>query len=78
MTAAVPTTQATLAHHHHHDHHHNRDGDSGPYRDEDALSTLPLLASKYPHVRQAFHKPKTKLAQAEGTATWYRRVVRDR
>ena len=41
--------------------HHNRDTDSsGPYRDEDVLLSLQLLAylSKYPHVRQAFYKPR--------------------
>ncbi|KAI0926308.1 hypothetical protein AcV5_008803 [Taiwanofungus camphoratus] len=42
--------------------HHNRESDSmGPYRDEDVLLGLQLLAylSKYPHVRQAFYKPRT-------------------
>jgi len=40
--------------------HHHRDSDSGPYRDEDVLLSLQLLAylSKYPHVRQAFYKPR--------------------
>ena len=41
--------------------HHTRDTDSsGPYRDEDVLLSLQLLAylSKYPHVRQAFYKPR--------------------
>lgn len=40
--------------------HHHRDADSGPYRDEDVLLSLQLLAylSKYPHVRQAFYKPR--------------------
>jgi hypothetical protein len=40
--------------------HHSRDGDAGPYRDEDVLLSLQLLAylSKYPHVRQAFYKPR--------------------
>jgi hypothetical protein len=44
----------------HHHHHHHRDPDSGPYRDEDVLLALQLLAylSKYPHVRQAFYKPR--------------------
>ena len=44
----------------HHRSHHNRDGESGPYRDEDVLLALQLLAylSKYPHVRQAFYKPR--------------------
>ena len=40
--------------------HQHRDIDSGPYRDEDVLLSLQLLAylSKYPHVRQAFYKPR--------------------
>lgn len=43
-----------------HGSHHHRDTDSGPYRDEDVLLSLQLLAylSKYPHVRQAFYKPR--------------------
>jgi hypothetical protein len=43
-----------------HGAHHHRDSDSGPYRDEDVLLSLQLLAylSKYPHVRQAFYKPR--------------------
>lgn len=62
----VPTTNvrpagpgATLAGMHHH-HHHHRDAEAGPYRDEDVLLALQLLAylSKYPHVRQAFYKPR--------------------
>lgn len=41
-------------------HHHHRDADAGPYRDEDVLLSLQLLAylSKYPHVRQAFYKSR--------------------
>ena len=41
-------------------HHHHRDSDQGPFRDEDVLFSLQLLAylSKYPHVRQAFYKPR--------------------
>ncbi len=43
-----------------HHHHHHRESDAGPYRDEDVLLALQLLAylSKYPHVRQAFYKPR--------------------
>jgi hypothetical protein len=39
---------------------HHTTSDSGPYRDEDVLLSLQLLAylSKYPHVRQAFYKPR--------------------
>ncbi|KAF9230393.1 hypothetical protein BU15DRAFT_91118 [Melanogaster broomeanus] len=38
--------------------HHHRETDPGPYKDEDVLLSLQLLAylSKYPHVRQAFYK----------------------
>ena len=34
--------------------------ETGPYREEDVLLSLQLLAylSKYPHVRQAFYKPR--------------------
>lgn len=40
--------------------HHHRDSDQGPFRDEDVLFSLQLLAylSKYPHVRQAFYKQR--------------------
>ena len=39
---------------------HHTASDSGPYRDDDVLLSLQLLAylSKYPHVRQAFYKPR--------------------
>ncbi|RPD69748.1 hypothetical protein L226DRAFT_493928 [Lentinus tigrinus ALCF2SS1-7] len=51
---------------HHHHHHHSREVDSGPYRDEDVLLSLQLLAylSKYPHCRQAFYKPRTSFHPA--------------
>lgn len=50
------TAGTTTSHH----HHHHRDSESGPYRDEDVLLALQLLAylSKYPHVRQAFYKQR--------------------
>ncbi|KAF9016140.1 hypothetical protein BDZ89DRAFT_1166425 [Hymenopellis radicata] len=40
--------------------------DSGPYRDEDVLLSLQLLAylSKYPHVRQAFYEPRASFHPA--------------
>ncbi|KIY69294.1 hypothetical protein CYLTODRAFT_372850 [Cylindrobasidium torrendii FP15055 ss-10] len=40
--------------------------DSGPYRDEDVLLSLQLLAylSKYPHVRQAFYETRTSFHPA--------------
>lgn len=43
-----------------HGHHHHTRESEGPYRDEDVLLSLQLLAylSKYPHVRQAFYKPR--------------------
>jgi hypothetical protein len=46
--------------------HHARESDSGPYRDEDVLFGLQLLAylSKYPHVRQAFYKPRASFHPA--------------
>ncbi|KAF8649261.1 hypothetical protein AX16_005914 [Volvariella volvacea WC 439] len=49
--------------------HHHRDNESGPYRDEDVLLGLQLLAylSKYPHVRQAFYKPRASFHPATGT-----------
>lgn len=39
---------------------------TGPYRDEDVLLSLQLLAylSKYPHVRQAFYKPRERFHPA--------------
>ncbi|KAJ8468702.1 hypothetical protein ONZ45_g17151 [Pleurotus djamor] len=46
--------------------HHHRESDAGPYRDEDVLLSLQLLAylSKYPHVRQAFYKPRVSFHPA--------------
>ncbi|KAF5366220.1 hypothetical protein D9758_005706 [Tetrapyrgos nigripes] len=42
---------------------------SCPYRDEDVLLSLQLLAylSKYPHVRQAFYKKRERFHPASGT-----------
>ncbi|KAI8995708.1 hypothetical protein BD414DRAFT_480355 [Trametes punicea] len=42
---------------HHHHHHHSRETETTPYRDEDVLLSLQLLAylSKYPHCREAFY-----------------------
>ncbi|KAG6828022.1 hypothetical protein H0H87_003059 [Tephrocybe sp. NHM501043] len=64
---AVPHRERDRHHrHHHHSHSHSHSHSSGqdlsgPYRDEDVLLSLQLLAylSKYPHVRQAFYKPRT-------------------
>ncbi|EIW84287.1 hypothetical protein CONPUDRAFT_135786 [Coniophora puteana RWD-64-598 SS2] len=49
----------------HHSTHHHRE-DAGPYKDEDVLLSLQLLAylSKYPHVRQAFYKPRASFHPA--------------
>ncbi len=58
-------TNATGGNGHHH-HHHHREVESGPYRDEDVLLSLQLLAylSKYPHCRQAFYKPRASFHPA--------------
>lgn len=60
-TPPVPTLGRTPSHVHHH-----RDTDSGPYKDEDVLLSLQLLAylSKYPHVRQAFYKQRVSFHPA--------------
>ncbi|KAF8124719.1 hypothetical protein EV363DRAFT_1270984 [Boletus edulis] len=46
--------------------HHHRDTDQGPFKDEDVLLSLQLLAylSKYPHVRQAFYKQRVSFHPA--------------
>ncbi|OSC97825.1 hypothetical protein PYCCODRAFT_1454691 [Trametes coccinea BRFM310] len=57
-TGAADTPNGAGAnHHHHHHHHHQRETETGPYRDEDVLLSLQLLAylSKYPHCREAFY-----------------------
>lgn len=63
-TATQPGPTA-LGHTPSHAHHH-RDTDSGPYKDEDVLLSLQLLAylSKYPHVRQAFYKQRVSFHPA--------------
>ena len=50
----------------HHHHHHHRVIDMGPYRDEDVLLNLQLLAylSKYSHRWQDFYKSCTRLCPA--------------
>ncbi|KAG8212838.1 hypothetical protein J3R82DRAFT_11139 [Butyriboletus roseoflavus] len=60
-TPPIPTLGRTPSHVHHH-----RDTDSGPYKDEDVLLSLQLLAylSKYPHVRQAFYKQRVSFHPA--------------
>ena len=61
-TQPVPTALGRTASH----VHHHRDTDSGPYKDEDVLLSLQLLAylSKYPHVRQAFYKQRVSFHPA--------------
>ncbi|KAJ7071770.1 hypothetical protein B0H15DRAFT_793342, partial [Mycena belliarum] len=53
---------------HHHSHPHSHP--TGPYRDEDVLLSLQLLAylSKYPHVRQAFYKRRNGFHPASALA----------
>lgn len=60
---ATPVGRSGSSHNH---HSHHRDTDSGPYRDEDVLLSLQLLAylSKYPHVRQAFYKSRSSFHPA--------------
>ncbi|TFK47886.1 hypothetical protein OE88DRAFT_1665581 [Heliocybe sulcata] len=64
--ATAGTNPAEGRHHHHHHHHHRDSAETGPYRDEDVLLSLQLLAylSKYPHVRQAFYKPRASFHPA--------------
>ena len=61
-TAATTTRTSNASVSHTPPHHasNNASDSSGPYRDEDVLLSLQLLAylSKYPHVRQAFYKPR--------------------
>ncbi|THH11760.1 hypothetical protein EW146_g7931, partial [Bondarzewia mesenterica] len=67
ITADGAATVRASGHGHH--HHHHREPDMGPYGDEDVLLSLQLLAylSKYPHVRQAFYKPRTSFHPASAT-----------
>ncbi|KAF7291902.1 DNA helicase [Mycena indigotica] len=57
---AIPPLPAPRAREREDRHHHNHAHPTGPYRDEDVLLSLQLLAylSKYPHVRQAFYKKR--------------------
>jgi len=41
-TATTPTRTTTRAHHHH--HHHRGENDSGPYKDENVLLSLPTFS----------------------------------
>ena len=67
--AATAAAAANTSGRHH--HHHHRDAESGPYRDEDVLLSLQLLAylSKYPHVRQAFYKTRPSFHPASVNLT---------
>ncbi|OCB89318.1 hypothetical protein A7U60_g3519 [Sanghuangporus baumii] len=77
--AIAPTPPPRPSHRHH--HHHSEE--QGPYREDDVLLGLQLLAylSKYPHVRQAFYKPRLSFhpataisqgqdAQTMGSSSW--------
>lgn len=74
---APPTTGPTLhQRRHHHGHHHGDHDvdphrDVGPFREEEVLLSLQLLAylSKDAYVRQAFYKPRTSFHPA--TAPYY-------
>ncbi|KAG9316086.1 hypothetical protein JVU11DRAFT_3757 [Chiua virens] len=63
--AAAQPVATTFGHPPSHVHHH-RETESGPYKDEDVLLSLQLLAylSKYPHVRQAFYKQRVSFHPA--------------
>ncbi|EJD06317.1 uncharacterized protein FOMMEDRAFT_138352 [Fomitiporia mediterranea MF3/22] len=66
----APTTMPPRSSHRHHHHHHHHAEEQGPYREEDVLLSLQLLAylSKYPHVRQAFYKPRLSFHPATAMA----------
>lgn len=55
--ATAPTAAPDTGRHQHRRHAHHVVEDVGPFREEDVLMSLQLLAylSKYPHVRQAFY-----------------------
>ncbi|KAH7907208.1 hypothetical protein BJ138DRAFT_988109, partial [Hygrophoropsis aurantiaca] len=61
-------TSASQSRHSHRDQQ-GQGQDSGPFKDEDVLLSLQLLAylSKYPHVRQAFYKPRASFHPASAT-----------
>ncbi|KAJ7719608.1 hypothetical protein B0H14DRAFT_3009686 [Mycena olivaceomarginata] len=74
---AIPTATPTATRarerdldRHHHSHAHAHAHPTGPYRDEDVLLSLQLLAylSKYPHVRQAFYKRRNGFHPASALA----------
>ncbi|KAI0031123.1 hypothetical protein K488DRAFT_35573, partial [Vararia minispora EC-137] len=68
VTMMRPALTETRSHgHHRHHHHHEHDG---PYRDDDVLLSLQLLAylSKYPHVRQAFYAQRPSFHPAAEAA----------
>ncbi|KZP15046.1 hypothetical protein FIBSPDRAFT_959179 [Athelia psychrophila] len=64
-TAATATGGGAVREGRHHREHAQQEG---PYRDEDVLLSLQLLAylSKYPHVRQAFYKSRATFHPASG------------
>ncbi|KAJ7301177.1 hypothetical protein DFH08DRAFT_724587, partial [Mycena albidolilacea] len=80
---AIPTAAPTATRarerdldRHHHSHAHAHAHPTGPYRDEDVLLSLQLLAylSKYPHVRQAFYKRRNGFHPASALALAFLRA----
>ncbi|KAH8112518.1 hypothetical protein DFH11DRAFT_1879273 [Phellopilus nigrolimitatus] len=55
LAAPVPTPRATYRYHYHHHHYHLGVEEPGPFREEDVLLSVQLLAylSKYPHCGHA-------------------------
>lgn len=70
VSSAPTVTPTPRPSHRHHHHHHPAAEDQGPFREEDVLLSLQLLAylSKYPHVRQAFYKPRLSFHPATALA----------
>ncbi|CAK5272122.1 unnamed protein product [Mycena citricolor] len=68
-TIVLPPAGPAIRNERHH-HSHNAAHQTGPYRDEDVLLSLQLLAylSKYPHVRQAFYKRRNGFHPASALA----------
>ncbi|TFK39004.1 hypothetical protein BDQ12DRAFT_630131 [Crucibulum laeve] len=72
VVVTEPVIVPIAAAHHERRHREHRDEiATGPYRDEDVLLSLQLLAylSKYPHVRQAFYKTRVSFHPASAGLT---------
>jgi hypothetical protein len=69
MNANAQTMPPPTMNYQQHQYEHSTRAE-GPYRDEDVLLGLQLLAylSKYPHVRQAFYKPRPSFHPAAAVA----------